>query len=200
MPVLDGLETTRLMRANPAWAAIPVIAMTASASGEDRERCLAAGMNGFIGKPFKPHAFYAAIANCLSAHARQAPVSGIPAAPAANWAGDPEIIDFSVLSGLLGGKKLKMHEFALKFLASARQDMAKIEAALERQDLAALGVLGHHIKSPAGMVGALGFAGLCHALEDIGKTEGSAEQARDILCRMYALLDRIREETDKHLA
>ena len=66
MPVLDGLETTKLIRANPAFAGIPVIAMTANVSGEDRERCLAAGMNDFISKPFKPYAFYAVIAKCLS--------------------------------------------------------------------------------------------------------------------------------------
>ncbi len=67
MPVLDGLETTRAIRANRSLADIPVIALTANALGEDREHCLAAGMNGFIGKPFKIDEFYATLADFLTA-------------------------------------------------------------------------------------------------------------------------------------
>lgn len=62
MPLMDGLEATRLIRADAALAEIPVIAMTANVSGEDRERCIAAGMNDFIGKPFKGEDLYAALA------------------------------------------------------------------------------------------------------------------------------------------
>jgi CheY-like chemotaxis protein len=54
MPVLDGLETTRLIRQNPRWSNLPIIAMTAHAMNGDRARCLEAGMSGYIAKPMHP--------------------------------------------------------------------------------------------------------------------------------------------------
>ena len=54
MPVLDGLETTRIIRKNPRWDALPIVAMTAHAMNGDRERCLQAGMNSYVSKPVQP--------------------------------------------------------------------------------------------------------------------------------------------------
>ncbi|HEV2688410.1 MAG TPA: ATP-binding protein [Bryobacteraceae bacterium] len=54
MPVLDGLETTRLIRKDPRWRHLPVVAMTAHAMYGDKEKCLAAGMSGYISKPVHP--------------------------------------------------------------------------------------------------------------------------------------------------
>ncbi len=58
MPVLDGYEAVRRIRANPAHHDLPIIAMTAHALNEERERCLALGMNGHISKPIDVSELY----------------------------------------------------------------------------------------------------------------------------------------------
>ena len=54
MPEMDGLEATRKIRENPEWDDIPIVALTAHALAEERDRCLASGMDGYLSKPFRP--------------------------------------------------------------------------------------------------------------------------------------------------
>jgi two-component system, sensor histidine kinase and response regulator len=61
MPVMDGLEATRRIRALPQGAALPILALTAAALQEDRDRCLAAGMDGHITKPLEAEQLVAAM-------------------------------------------------------------------------------------------------------------------------------------------
>ena len=198
MPEMDGLEATRIIRADPGMAGTPVIGITANVANEDRERCLAAGMDDFIGKPFKPHIFYATIAKWLPARSPQAEPNVVAAIPANETAfgGDPGIIDLAVLAELIGNDRKKMREFALRFVDSVQADIPRIEAALKDGNMTALSALGHHVKSPATMVGAIGFANLCQALEH-GE---DVEQARDITNQLRPLLERIKEYIDKNLA
>ena len=66
MPRLNGLEATQAIRRQPGSGRIPIIAMTANAFEEDRQRCLAAGMNDFISKPVEPDLLFETILKWLS--------------------------------------------------------------------------------------------------------------------------------------
>jgi PAS domain S-box-containing protein len=67
MPNLDGLEATRQIRGIPGYSQTPIVAMTANVFVEDRARCVAAGMNDFLGKPFDPDTLFATLLRALSA-------------------------------------------------------------------------------------------------------------------------------------
>lgn len=204
MPEMDGLATTRAIRTDPALAELPVIAVTAHASKENRRRCLDAGMNDFIGKPFTPAALYARLAYWLPPHhkpddaqpARTAPPPDI----APQRSGDGSIIDLTQLAELIGDDKAKMRDFAGRFVELARRDLAEIEAALEQNDREALGRLAHHNKAPARMVGARGFADLCQELSDLSKQAAAPTQMGKAVAQMRPLLDRIEQRVHKELA
>lgn len=183
MPVLDGLDTARRIRGCPALANLPVIAMTANTSPENRESYLAAGMNDFIGKPFDPSVLYDTIARW---------VPRIDETPA-NTA---DIIDLSVLSGWIGDDRVKLREFTGNFLHSAKQDMGKIDVAIALGEFGTIAKLAHHISSPAKMVGAAEFFELCRDLEKLCKASNDKEGAGKIIVKMHIMLEKI----SQHLA
>ena len=81
MPVMDGYTATRELRADPRWQRLPVIAMTASALADDRERALASGMNAHITKPIDVEVMLRTMAQWIVGAGRAA--AGRPSPPAA---------------------------------------------------------------------------------------------------------------------
>src|SRR5205814_9271319 len=84
MPVMDGYTATRRMRADPALRHLPVIAMTASALAEDRERALASGMNAHIAKPLNVAVMLSTMAEWIRSRRTTAPA--VEPMPATDWA------------------------------------------------------------------------------------------------------------------
>jgi len=196
MPVMDGLEAVRHIRANPDWGALPVIAMTANVLEEERKRCLEAGMNDFITKPVHPEMLYAALARRLSFE--KLPDTADPGktiVPERKESRESvDLVDFSALEELMGGKQDKVCELALKFSRTTRADLEKLDDALEQQDAAQVRELGHHIKSPAAMIGAMSFADLCRTLENIGDDLGGAHE---LVRQLWEQLAVIEEQIEK---
>jgi signal transduction histidine kinase/HPt (histidine-containing phosphotransfer) domain-containing protein/ActR/RegA family two-component response regulator len=209
MPVMDGLEAVQLIRKDADLKDTRMIAMTANASREDRERYLAAGMDDVIVKPFKYQTLFTTIAKWLP----RKPAAGVGGETvevhafeledgreaSAALKGDPQIIDLSVLVETTGGDRKKIAELANKFVASIDKDVADIDAALQREDLPALGALGHRSKTPARTVGAMGFADLCQALED-NAIDGDLNRARNIVSQLRLLPAQIKEQVARALA
>ena len=198
MPLMDGLQATRAIRADPQLAHLRVLAMTATATSEDRVRCLDAGMDDFISKPIQPAMMYRTIAGWLPLRTEPSAPARSRATPAfkTTLAGDPQVIDLSILAKLLGYNPQKVRKFAFKFLQTTQDGFTEIDAALARGDVQQVRELGHRIKSSARTVGALGLAELCHSLETLAPGDASSErkQAMRLVSQLWPLLEKITEE------
>jgi PAS domain S-box-containing protein len=190
MPVLDGVATVIRMRADPALAALPVIAMTANAGRQERERCLAAGMTDFVSKPVAPQALYAAVAGQTAAAPPPAtaadPAGTDPAAPA-------PVIERAELARHFSHKPERMRQFALRYVETASRGMAEATAALAQGDRAGLAALGHRHQSSARAVGALAMAQQWLALERLGGHDDDLAEAAALVAGLAPALARVEQ-------
>ncbi len=208
MPVMDGLEATRQIRANPALSTTRVIGLTANAGQEDQARCFDAGMNDIVSKPIESDRLLAVLAAWLAqqpgqsqpAHAAST-AAAQPLTPAAiddAAAGDAGVIDLAVLAKAVSHNPEKIRKFALMFVSSMHNTMAEVAATLAHADMVGVAALGHRAKSSARMVGATGFADLCQALEQC-KHAGDYDKACGIVAQMRPLVERIAEKIDNEI-
>lgn len=65
MPIMDGIEATRVIRRDPALSSVPIIGLSASALSSEQQRCFEAGMLAFVAKPIVPATLYATLDRCI---------------------------------------------------------------------------------------------------------------------------------------
>ncbi|WP_051340646.1 response regulator [Azospirillum halopraeferens] len=150
MPVMDGLEATRRIRAGESGRRTPIVAMTANAMQGMREEYLATGMDDYVAKPFDRNAFLATVAHWAGAGVR---VSA-SASAATGDDGGPPLLDASVLETLR--ELTTPDEFAGLldgFSEQCLERIAGVRTLAGAEDLAGLRVQAHDLVSTAGNVG-----------------------------------------------
>ncbi|WP_411867342.1 PAS domain S-box protein [Vulcanococcus limneticus] len=191
MPVMDGYTATRALRANPALADLPVIAMTANAMAGDREKVLEAGMVDHIAKPLDVAAMFATIARWIrprpleaSATAAPAEVPVLPqATPRPSASGElPELPGIDTRVGLAGTNHnpALYRKLLLKFRTAAAHFAADFAAALQAarhgEDPDTPMRLAHTLKGTAGTIGAAAVQQAAAQLELACRSAGPAPQ------------------------
>ena len=106
------------------------------------------------------------------------------------FAGDPEVIDLSILARTLSGRTDIVLRAARMFTDSMAQTLTELDEALGRGDLPAVGALGHRAKSAAAAVGALGMSRLCRTLE-LQRDHGNLDEAATLVAEIRRLQQRI---------
>jgi len=180
MPKLDGFGATARIRALPPPAGtVPIIALTASVRPEDRDRCIAAGMTGYVTKPIDLIALLGAVDQALAG--RRAGQRG--AEPAGEW----PLIDRATLDELRGAVEPgRLPQLIAVFVEETEARLAELEAARAAGDIAAIGRLAHLLKSAAGTFGATALARAATLLEETCR-EGRAERADQLAAELLAL-------------
>lgn len=182
MPVMDGFEATRVIRGR-GGPHLPIIAMTAGALSEDRERCRAAGMDDYLAKPVDLAQLRTTLLRWVRTPEETTPIGApqsaphLVAAPAPETVvahADPrEVVDPARLEMLRGlgaddGWGV-LPAAAAAFLGAVPGDLAELREAVARG--AGLADAAHKLRGAAANIGADGVAALCAELEDASRSD-----------------------------
>ncbi|MBM4201348.1 MAG: response regulator, partial [Gammaproteobacteria bacterium] len=191
MPVMDGLEAARRIRRLPGRASVPMLALTANAFGEDREACLAAGMNEHLAKPISPAALQGALQRWLPPAVEwpEAPSEPTPNPPASL----PSIEGLDTDLGLhYTGNRVATYQRLLNRFASERPEVIdRLLAGLAAGELPAARRIAHGLKGTAGILGATMLQTQAAALETAiaqGAGQPEIESLAQTVATSYALL------------
>jgi signal transduction histidine kinase/DNA-binding response OmpR family regulator/HPt (histidine-containing phosphotransfer) domain-containing protein len=196
MPVMDGFTATGRIREQPRFHDLPVLAMTANATVEDREKALKAGMNDHIAKPINPGALFSALLQWIEHRERD--LSGLLELDERDATGLdtvlPDLPDINTGLGIsrVGGNIKFYRKLLLKFAENNTEVIQQIRTAFSAEDGEAALRLAHTVKGVAGNIGA-------EALQDsAAELETALQQSPDEL--PVLLINQTEEELSRVLA
>jgi two-component system sensor histidine kinase/response regulator len=186
MPVMDGIAATREIRKIAALASLPVIAMTASATREDRDLCLTAGMNDFITKPIDPEQLFATLRRYYTSSVEPTLIATGSAEKAEVI---PRISGIDTEDGLkrvVGNKNLYI-DLLRRYSEGQRDAVRKIADALAARDRGLAERLAHTLKGVSGNIGAAGVQAAAGELEAAIAGERDARHTEELVGRLSSI-------------
>jgi PAS domain S-box-containing protein len=184
MPELGGFDATRAIRGREKQTGghLPIVAMTAHAMKGARERCLEAGMDGYISKPVQAEELARVIGEVVS--------QPVGASPAPLPAIDSATIDLPALMARLRGDIGLLKELADLFATENRKISKEIESAVARKDAPAVQNAAHALKGAVGNFLAKDAVQAAEQLEDLAHT-GDLGGAAQAIARVNAAISRL---------
>lgn len=165
MPEMDGYALAKTIRQEEAGQRhMPILALTANALRGEANRTLAAGMDEYLTKPVQIHILKTMLEKWLPQEGQTA--APLPAMAAFLNDREAQIVDVTVLTGLVGNDPATVQEFLTAYLASARRLADELRTAGAEDDAKQVGAVAHKLKSSSRSVGALGLGDLCADLEN----------------------------------
>jgi signal transduction histidine kinase/CheY-like chemotaxis protein len=189
MPEMDGYQATAKLRADARLAALPIIAMTAHATVEERQRCLAAGMNDHVAKPIDPAALWEAVARFYK------PAEGLPAADQPSGPPPqevmPSIAGLDTNDGLsrVGGNRKLYVKILRQFAEEQSRAFDQVADALSKGNHALAERLAHTLKGVAGNIGAGGVQSAAGVLERLIRDRSNADEIERSRQRVAVVLE-----------
>jgi CheY-like chemotaxis protein/HPt (histidine-containing phosphotransfer) domain-containing protein len=161
MPILDGFEATQRIRSRERQTGrhIPIIAMTANASENDRSRCLRGGMDDYLPKPISADDLAKTLDRWVGA-------DSTPEVPVARSTAGMGSFDLNGLLDRCGGDETFMREVVEEFEKSLAIQLTRIENALQSKDVTGAAYHAHALKGAARSIGAEPLARICEQIED----------------------------------
>jgi len=178
MPAVDGLEATRGIRARESEAGrhVPIVALTAHSTQGERDHCQAAGMDGYVSKPFAA----ADLLRVIQQHLSGDPPHETPPPPPPRPRADDTVFDRSQALANCRGDEALLHEIARMFTSGCPTSLQRVRAAVEAKDGRELAAAAHRLKGMAGNLGGQVLAASAGQLEALGRGGDLAGAAKQL--------------------
>ena len=165
MPVMDGMAATRKMRELETLGHVPIIALTANAMSGDRERCEAAGMDGYLTKPIEVDRLRSILIKFGLADPESAstPAPERQAAPAWEHLGPP--VNLAEFNAITEGDAAFAQELIAAFISSGEQQLTELSAAIANCNRPGLAKTAHQLKGACANIHAVALQSLAQQLE-----------------------------------
>jgi PAS domain S-box-containing protein len=190
MPEMDGIEATGIIRAEISKE-LPIIALTAYAIQGDKEKFMAAGMNGYLSKPFEE----AELLMVVNQNLKASPVNTDPTPEYA--VEEKDLYDLSQLKLIAQGNKNFIHQMITLFIEQSTKSVAEINTAYANQDFETVSKVAHRLKPSLDNMGISSLKTTIRSIEQSATTLQTSDELEQMISALETTIKLVIQQLKK---